>query len=168
VAPSGWSGGADPKKLWAVVAYQGITVAGIVADSVANFNSDGIGLGYKNSEAIVAQGNNTTTAAGSARAFTTTVSGTTFSDWYLPTTVELNQMCKWANGVTGVNLTTLSTRCEGGTINTGIGSTGFTAFYYWSSSANGTHGSWRQALQDGVPDAVSKASIFHIRPIRAF
>jgi hypothetical protein len=143
-------------------------VPGIVTDNVANLNSAGIGLGYSYSNAIVTQGNDATSAAGSARAYTTTISGTTFSDWYLPTSVELNQMCKWANGITGVNLTTLSTRCVGGTINTGVGSAGFTAFYYWSSSANGTHGSWRQNLQDGAQDAVSKASNFHVRPIRAF
>jgi len=58
----------------------------ITNDSLAYNNASGIGLGYKNSLAIVAQGNDTTTAAGAARAY----SGGSQSDWYLPSTAELN------------------------------------------------------------------------------
>jgi len=69
VAPSGWNTGSDPQKTWAMPAYQSIDVSGVSNESSANNSISGVGLGYKNSVAIVSQGNDDTTAAGAARAY---------------------------------------------------------------------------------------------------
>jgi hypothetical protein len=161
-APNTWSGGsADPTKLWAVSAYQSIDVTAITNNSSAYNNASGIGLGYKNSLAIVAQGNGTTTAAWAARAY----AGGSQSDWYLPTTAELNLLCQWARNVAQ----SVTTRCAGGTLNTGTGASGgFSTSYYWSSSEYGANFAWAQEFDGGDQSYSNKVSARYVRPVRAF
>ena len=162
VAPSGWNTGADPTKLWAVVAHQSSDIATITNDSSVYNNASGIGLGYKNSIAIVNQGNDTTTAAGAARAY----AGGSKSDWYLPTTAELNLLCQWARNVAQ----SVTTACTGGTLNTGTGASGgFSTFYYWSSSEKYGSLAWLQVFDVGTQGGGGgKGSSFCVRPVRAF
>jgi hypothetical protein len=164
VAPSGWNTGADPLLLWAVAGNQSSDIATITnVDTAANNNNaSGIGLGYKNSLAIVNQGNDTTTAAGAARAY----GGGSKSDWYLPTAAELNLLCQWARNVTQ----SVTTACTGGTLNTGTGASGgFSPVTpYWSSSEVGTVGAWGQFFNDGVQTGETKDRRLLVRPVRAF
>ena len=162
VAPSGWNTGADPTKLWAVVAHESSDIATIANDATPYNNALGIGLGYKNSLAIVNQGNDTTTAAGAARAY----GGGSKSDWYLPTTAELNLLCQWARNV-GQSVTT---RCTGGTLNTGTGASGgFSADDYWSSSEFDGNIAWIQVFDDGQRTSnLFKNGSHGVRPVRAF
>ena len=162
VAPSGWNTGADPQKMWAVAAKQGSDIGDITNEDPANNNASGIGLGYKNSLAIVNQGNDTTTAAGAARAY----GGGSKSDWYLPTTAELNLLCQWARNVAQ----SVTTRCTGGTLNFGTGALGgFSRVWpYWSSSEVGTVGAWDQSFDDGIQSGQTKNLSFSVRPVRAF
>ena len=169
-APSGWANSGspadDPIKLWAVTAYQSTDVAGIPNDPSANNSSTGIGLGYKNSIAIVGQNglynaSSNNYAAGAARAY----AGGSKSDWYLPTTAEFNQMCKWAKGVA---FTSIATVCTGGTINTGVGAAGFVENFYWSSSELGTNLAWVQNFRSGDLVNWYKYLTSYFRPVRAF
>jgi len=163
VAPNTWSGGAaDSTKLWAIPTYQSSDIESITNNSSAYNNALGIGLGYKNSKAIVDQGNGTTTAAGAARAY----GGGSQSDWYLPTTAELNLLCQWARNVTQ----SVTSRCAGGTLNTGTGASGgFSPDYYWSSSENSASSAWFQAFADGNQwFGFHKYGEFYVRPVRAF
>jgi hypothetical protein len=124
-------------------------------------NASGIGLGYKNSLAIVAQGNDTTTAAGAARAY----SGGSQSDWYLPTTAELNLLCQWARNVAQ----SVTTPCTGGNLNTGTGlGGGFSTDLYWSSSENGDPFAWGQRFDSGSQYPSTKYYPYYVRPVRAF
>ena len=137
-----------------------------ITDELSVNNTTGIGLGYKNSLAIVAQqgvynASSNNYAAGAARAY----AGGTMSDWYLPTTVELNQMCKWAKGVA---FTSIATVCTGGTINTGVGAAGFVANYYWSSSEYMTNYAWYHFFYNGSQGSSGKTMTFYVRPVRAF
>ena len=164
-APSLWAGGAaDPKRLWAVSAKQSTGLPEITDDFPANNNSSAIGLGYKNSLAIVAQGNDNTTAAFVARGY----NGGSKSDWYLPTTAELNLLCQWARGVAP----SVTTVCTGGSINSatyGASSAGFVADNYWSSSEGSDDGAWLQTfLNGGQFNYGWKGGSQYVRPIRAF
>jgi hypothetical protein len=160
LAPRGWNGtDADPRNVWATAEYQNRDVNGIANDFPANNTSTGIGLGLKNSMAIVAQGNDTTTAAGAARAYR----GGTKDDWYLPTSSELNLLCQWSRNVTQV----VGTACTGGTLNTGTGANGGMSISgYWSSSEStgtvwyggGAGSQWRD----------DKFWPYGVRPVRAF
>jgi len=165
-APSGWNGTTEPTKLWGVTAYQSTNITGITDDGFAINTSAGIGLGLKNSIAIVSQGNDTTTAAGVARAY----AGGTLNDWYLPTTAELLLMCKWARGVAW---TSDETVCSGGTINLGtgdgLGAAGFVQNRYWSSSEYSTDRAWTQDYTSpGNQANNAKSDSRYVRPIRAF
>ena len=161
-APNTWSGGsADPTKLWAISTYQSSDIATITNDSSAYNNALGIGLGYKNSLAIVNQGNDTTTAAGAARAY----NGGSQSDWYLPTTAELNLLCQWARNV----VQSVTTPCTGGSLNTGTGASGgFSSATYWSSSEHGARIAWYQIFGGGVQFFNFKNDALYVRPVRAF
>ena len=165
-APSGWNGTSEPTKLWAVTAYQSTDITGITNDGFAINISAGIGLGLKNSIAIVSQGNDTTTAAGVARAY----SGGALTDWYLPSTAELLLMCKWARGVAWTSDETI---CSGGTINlgtgNGLGAAGFVENRYWSSSEFSTTRAWSHDYTSPGNQANSaKSDSRYVRPIRAF
>jgi hypothetical protein len=163
-APSGWNSGSDPTLIAAVASYQNSDVPGITNEASAFNNASAIGLGYKNSVAIVTQnGVGTSYAAGAARGY----SGGLKNDWYLPTLAEINLLCQWNRGVTQV----VATPCAGGTINSGNGASaaGFVEGYYWTSSGHNSGYSWVQYLGGnnqghGRKDISDK----YVRPIRAF
>jgi hypothetical protein len=164
VAPNGWNGGSDPGREWAVTAQERNDVSTITNDLAAYNNELAIGLGYKNSIAIVAQnGVGTTYAAGLARAY----AGGSKSDWYLPTLAELNLMCQWSRGVAP----SVTTACAGGTTNSatyGAGSAGLSGVYF-SSSEFGRFNAWSQDF-GGTQNAGDKtpAHFPKVRPVRAF
>lgn len=170
VALNGWDNGgaaaSDPAKPWAPGDYTSgnaaLDVGDIINDtSTPRNNADAIGLGLKNSIAIVAQGNDTTTAAGAARAY----AGGSKSDWYLPTTAELNLLCQWGLGVTQA----VATPCTGGSLNTGTGvSGGFMADLYWSSSEADYRQVHRQFFGNGFQSSLWKFNAHRVRPVRAF
>jgi hypothetical protein len=128
----------------------------------------GVGLGYANSNAIVAQNGaynaiSNNYAAGAARAYT----GGSKTDWYLPTTAELNLLCQWNRGV-APNVTTA---CSGGSINSatyGAGAAGLVAGDYWSSSEYDAGRAWRQYVNNGYQGDANKSLTYYVRPVRAF
>jgi len=164
-APSGWNGGAeDPTRSWAQatpVDYQSTTVPGNGATATA------IGWGYRNTRAIIAQGNTNTatSAAALTDSHTVTVSGVVYDDWFLPSKDELNQMCKW---VRGVAWTSDATVCTGGTLNSGTGAAGFEGRVYWSSSEIAFASTWGHNFFHGSQSSFSKFGELYIRPVRAF
>jgi cytoskeletal protein CcmA (bactofilin family) len=102
-----------------------------------------IGTGLSNTNAIIAsQGAVTTSyAAGLARAY----GGGGYSDWFLPSKDELNQL--YLNRVA-------------------IG--GFTNAFYWSSTEATQFFTWRQNLNTGVQDTLGKSGLMYVRAIRTF
>jgi hypothetical protein len=165
VAPDGWKGsGGDLPAVWAYSPNKDISVSGITDEGSPNNSSTGIGLGYKNSNLIVAQGNDNTTAAGAARAY----AGGSLSDWYLPTTAELTLLCQWNRGVPQ----DVTTVCTGGSLNSptyGASMAGFGSFYYWSSSEESAGWAWCQNFGDGTQlQGFKDYSSNYVRPVRAF
>ena len=155
-------------RRWANTTNQGNVV--LNSSSPETATASAIGWGYRNTRAILLQGNTdtTTSAAALADAYTVTVSGVTYDDWYLPSTDELNQMCKWARGITGVNLTNLAQACTGGALNTGPGAAGFAADFYWSSTENNSFSSLSRLFTNGSGAATNKNVSEYVRSIRAF
>ena len=171
-SPALWNAGlADPTRSWAQptpVNYQSTAVNNPSSPETATATA--IGWGYWNTRAIILQGNTdtSTSAAALADSYTVTVSSVVYDDWYLPSTDELNQMCKWARGITGVALTTLTTVCTGGT-NTAFAALGFESNYYWSSSESDATWAKLQGFANGGQGISTKNSHgFFVRPIRAF
>jgi hypothetical protein len=150
-------------RTWAQSPHQ--TTA--VPDFGDRTNAQLIGYGYRNTQLIINQGNSdsTTSAAALAQSFR----GGGFSDWYLPSKDELNQMCKWQRGITGVALTTLTTVCGGGNLNSGTGASGFITGRYWSSTEYDANDAWYQSFNTGSQfDHVKDYTSPHVRPVRAF
>ena len=168
VAPSGWNRGTDPDRRWAVSAQVSNDVTSITNDAVPFNDVLGVGLGYRNSVAIVGQGNDITTAAGLARAYT----GGGKSDWYLPSAAELNLLCQWVRGVAQ----SVTTGCSGGYYDQNNTAhlilAGIVNNYYWSSSEKNASYAWYQDLYyySNAPQSTffSKSFDGAVRPVRAF
>ena len=169
VAPYGWNGGSDPQKVWAVTAYQSTDVSAITNESFPWNSGLGVGLGYKNSIAIVAQNgaynaSSNNYAAGAARAY----AGGSKSDWYLPSNAELNLLCLWQRGVAPL----VTATCSGGSLNSatyGASSAGFTNNTFWSSSEDSSANySIRIHFAGFGTNVYQKYQPQHVRPVRAF
>jgi hypothetical protein len=128
-----------------------------------------IGSGYQNTKAMFDVGNDDTaqSAGALAYAYTVTVSGVVYDDWYLPSKDELNQMCKWQRGITGEALTNLATVCTGGIINSGVGAQGFDGDY-WTSTEINDFTVRNQSSKTGEQKHIGKQEGGRVRPIRAF
>jgi hypothetical protein len=168
-APAGWNGGSDPQNRWAQqtpIRYDNVQVGSSGGDTATSF---AIGWGYRNTRAIVAQGNTDTSTSVSpiADSHTVTVLGVVYGDWYLPSRDELNQMCKWARNQSWISD---ATTCDNsGALNSGPGASGFTAGYYWSSSEHNETYAYSQNFSTASDSAISlKFNYSYIRPIRSF
>jgi hypothetical protein len=163
VAPSGWNGGGEPSKSWALQPNWSSDVSGIPNGGDLYNDPLGIGLGFKNSIAIVDQGNNSETAAGLARSYR----GGTMNDWYLPTAAELNLLCQWVRGVS----ISVTTSCTGGATNSsvhGASSAGFMADVYWSSSELQYNTAFDRDFENAAERQNYKGDAYYVRPVRAF
>jgi len=135
-APNGWNGGPDPQRSWADDGNAFTLVSGI---------EQSIGMGYRNTRAIVAQGN-PTSAAALADAYTVTVGSTTVDDWYLPSNKELEQLLGKNSLVAGFSLS-------------GV---------YWASYQPDSPYGWGIVFPGGEQAYNVNSSEFRVRPIRAF
>ncbi len=87
-----------------------------------------------------------------------------FSDWFLPSKDELNQLCKYAR-TQSTAVVDQAVQCA----STGTLLPGFASFYYWSSSQSGAGGAWAQNLFNGVQDGGDKNNgSQRVRPVRSF
>jgi hypothetical protein len=120
----------------ATYAWSGNTNTSIGTTSTA------IGSGYKNTLAMISQNNTINKAGTIVREY----SGGGFTDWYLPSKDELNQL--------------YSARTQVG----GLG-----GLYYWSSSEDSSGNSWLQDFSNSFnQSASSKTGSNTVRPVRAF
>ena len=165
VAPSNWNGEGDTNRPWVSAGY---TPDDTPVANDENPSPYGVGLGYGNSSAIVSRmgtysemDNNY--AAGAARAY----EANSKTDWYLPTTAELNLLCQWNRGVAP----DVATVCSAGSLNSaiyGASLAGFVAQFYWSSSELDAVDAWGQVFGFASQAASSKTNSRQVRPVRAF
>jgi hypothetical protein len=115
-------------------------------------SSSAIGGGSANTAKIIARQGATETAyaAGLARAY----NGGGYTDWFLPSRFELNQMYK--------NKATINTTA---TANSG---SNFTNNYYWSSTEFGYYEAFFQTFSSDDQYWLDKASAADVRAVRAF
>jgi hypothetical protein len=124
----------------------------------------GIGTGYANTSAMIAQSGTAGKAGTVARAF----QGGGKTDWFLPSQDELNALCKWAANDT-VNVVCNNNGSGGLSLTNG----GFASWWYWSSSEGNLSGSRIQSFRSDVNlgsqgTEGKSANYVHVRPVRAF
>ena len=148
VAPNGWNGTADdPQRGWAHNDFQNTSVPGNGATATA------IGWGYRNTLAIVDQGNNATAlvSAALANTYTVTIAGNVYDDWFLPSKDEINELYLSKSAIAftlPVNVVFPS---------------------YHSSTEDRAGFAFARNLNDGYANSdYYKYSAAYVRPIRAF
>jgi hypothetical protein len=138
----------DPRCLWS-----GNTDTGIGTTNTA------VGAGHANTSAIIAQsggGNTAGMAATAAHAY----QGGGKTDWFLPSQLELNELCKYARSQT---TGTTSVACaSSGSLRTGF------ATLYWNSSEYDTISGSIIHFAAALQIFASKDSPLYVRPVRAF
>ena len=117
-----------------------------------------IGDGAANTTAITS---GCATAGIAARVASATAGG--YSDWYLPSQDELNQLCKYAR-TQSTAVVDQAVPCNG----TGTLRGGFASVNYWSSSQDTASDAWDQGLDDGFQYSGTKNDALRVRPVRAF
>jgi hypothetical protein len=139
-APNNWNNGSND-FVWANSAYQNTFVGGSTA--ARSLTSDQLGVGYKNSLAIVNEGNDATTAAGIARAYR----GGGKSDWCLPSPGDWEKM------------------------SAALYPTNLPMGLYWLSSEKQTspvRAFWGRPDQPTYLNYDVKSGVHTVRPVRAF
>jgi len=117
-----------------------------------NATGTAIGTGQANTDLIIiAQGaTETNYAAGLAKAY----SGGGYTDWFLPSKDELNEM--YLNKAS-IDATAFSN-----------GGSGFASYFYWSSTAHGNGYAWGQYFNYGYQFYNDKSYSYYVRAVRAF
>lgn len=153
VAPTNWLSGTagDPMRTWSTGTNQSAEVTG--ADAT------GIGSGYQNSLDIVAQPGNEAASSAAVLARSNTTGGK--SDWFLPSKLEFNELCKYARTQTTGDT---SVACA----SSGTLRPGFTSVGYWSSSEFDATLAWAQNFPYGYQNYHNKTYTLYVRPVRAF
>jgi hypothetical protein len=145
---------ADPACHWS---GNTSTLIGSLAQGTA------IGSGYANTSAIIAQTGGGSTA-GKAATVSRAYQGGGKTDWYLPSTNEQNEMCKYVNTQTTGNTATMCTT-TGAVQRTGLGFV--FAQRYWSSTEFDNLYSWWQNFGTTLQTYLQKTNTFYVRPVRA-
>jgi len=120
----------------------------------------GIGSGYANTSAMIAQASGGSTA-GRAATVSRAFQGGGKTDWYLPARAELNELCKFARGQTTGNT---ATTCSGA----GTLGTGFAYDLYWTSTEFISSQGWNHHVGNGNVGSNLKTLASSVRPVRAF
>lgn len=156
VAPSGWGGRVeDSGVVWCSEQRSYVKDFETGSNSTTN-TATPIGSGFTNTKMMLG------TCTYGAANVATSYHGGGYSDWYLPSKDELNQLCKY---VRGLPWTSNATVCAGGTGPT----LGFSTFPYWSSSEADTNKAFVQLLNSGTQGMDFKsADSSRVRPVRAF
>ena len=120
---------------------------------------ESIGTGQTNTTAMMSQVGYTGGAATVCDEYTTTVNGITYSDWFLPSKDELNQMY--------VHKAAINTSATAD----GVGGAVFSYAnnrYYWSSTEASSSNAWNQFFYNSNTNNPEKYYPHNVRAVRAF
>ena len=175
VAPSTWNTGSfanDPSLAWSTdtttVTGQDTTTAsteGIAANAAAEKFNWKIGQGFYNTSVMKVSG---ATSAAQAAVLAYAATDSSAGQWFIPSTNELNELCKYARGQTTGDP---HVACDStGTLKTGTSDDlgGFND-WYWSSSERIAGNAWYQTFGSGAQIANHRWNLtYNVRPIRVF
>jgi len=144
-APDGWfDGRSDPR---AAFLPSGVSLQG-------GATTQELGAGWGNTSRLLG-----VAPADSAPALARSYRGGGFSDWSLPSSQELNLLCRFVHGAYSV-----ADFCE----STPAFASGFAPDFYWGSYVPSPGLAWYQNFSSGGQSAVSQENTLRVRPVRAF
>ena len=146
-------------KTWGVNELTGITWCDDTSTTLAGTFGTAIGTGAQNTVLM-----DTGCTSGAGQEAADYVAGG-YSDWFLPSKDELNEMCNYSRNPT-TPPTGVCTGSQDGTFSTGT--YGFASGVYWSSSQLLAIDAWGQSLDNGNQSNVRKFITLQVRPVRAF
>ena len=147
-------------QFWEVGSDLGTAEWGCRGTEIAGIGTD-IGDGKVNTTAIMT---GCVTSGIAARVASAPAGG--YSDWFLPSQDELNQLCKYARNQS-TTVANQAVVCD----NTGTLRGGFASGSYWSSSQYSTLDADFASTQDwidGGQGAATKNNLLRVHPVRAF
>ncbi len=150
-APNTWSGGADPSAEWC---------SNTLNLLVGTFGT-AIGTGKTNTANMVAAVSPGPCSSG-AGFMAYNYSNGAANSWFLPSSDELNQLCKYARGQS-TTVADQDVMCN----SSGSLQGGFAAGRYWSSSQGSPVSAWSQFFF-GSQTPIFKGDALLVRPVRAF
>lgn len=144
-APDGWfDGGDDPR---AVFLPPGVSLP---EDATAQI----LGAGWVSTSRVLA-----VAPANSAAALARSYRGGGFTDWSLPSSQELNLLCRFVHGASsGEDFCGPSSALA----------PGFAPDFYWGSYVPSPGLAWYQNFSSGGQSSVSQENVLRVRPVRAF
>ena len=137
------------RKDWGANETTGIRWCSDWTNSVATGTA--VGTGSANTTAMLTSASPFVACTSSAPNAVRTYAGGGFTDWFLPSQDELNEMWLYSQ-VVGFNTATY----------------GFASGFYWGSSQGNAVSAWIQDLGNGSQGVGGKASALRVRPVRAF
>ena len=156
---------AAPADISASIKWAQPTYVGTAVNAPETATATAIGWGYRNTRAIILQGNSdtATSAAALADSYTVTVSSVVYDDWYLPSKDELRELCKFARSQLTGDPTVACNTTSAVTL-----LYGFADNVYWSSSEAAPDKAWSQSfLRYGSQNEGDKRESRRVRPVRA-
>lgn len=144
-APDGWfDGGDDPRAVFLPL--------GVSLPEGATVQS--LGAGWSNTSRVLA-----VAPADSAAAIARSYRGGGFTDWSLPSSRELNLLCRFVHGApSGEDFCDISSALA----------PGFAPDFYWGSYVPSPGLAWYQNFSSGGQSSVSQENTLRVRPVRAF
>jgi hypothetical protein len=162
VAPVTWITPSDSRTVLLGTRNDAAQISGVRLDATVVFDANDVGLGYKNSIAFRADSR---AIANTGIRYVRDYNGGSLSDWYLPTSTELNILVYWSKGLTPI-VSTRSTSSDA-VINGNFD----ISYYYYSSSqtAANPYSAYIQNFSNGtITTNQWSDSGMRVRPIRAF
>ena len=150
-------------KNWGANETTGIQWCSDSTNSVATGTA--VGTGSANTTAMLTSASPFVACTSSAPNAVRTYAGGGFTDWFLPSQDELNEMCNYSRNPT-TPPTGVCTGSQDGTFSTGT--YGFASDVYWSSSQANANDAWFQSFVGGKQNSVVKYYPLRVRPVRAF
>jgi hypothetical protein len=129
-------------------------------NDITGADGTAIGTGNQNTIDIVAECSSPSLAASICANYSITASGVTYSDWFLPSKDELNELWK--------NLADSDGNGSNGGLADPNNLGGFSTDYYWSSSEQAKESAYYQRFFNGFQGPQYSGDGYRVRAVRAF
>jgi len=146
--------GSPDQGLLVAIKNQGVVEFGCFGTEVGGLSETRIGTGAQSTTALLNACASAGIAARLCDAYSVTVEGQDYTDWFLPSKDALNEIYQNKNSINS------SAIANGGDE--------FITYFYWSSNEKDRNSAWSHHFSSGNPGQNDKDSRYGVRAVRAF